>query len=93
MASRDLAKISHVMMNLYWGLFDFQVPSVPARHWSRVIETFRPSPQDILAPGREQPIMGDRYRIEGRSIVVMMSQEPSTPWTLEERISLADPPC
>jgi hypothetical protein len=79
MASRDLAEIGQVMMNMYWELFDFQVLSVPGRHWSCVIETFRPSPQDILEPGREQPIMGDSYSVEGRSIVVLMPQEPSTP--------------
>ena len=79
MASRDLAEIGHVMMNMYRELFDFQVLSVPGRHWSRVIETFRPSPQDIREPGREQPIMSDRYRVEGRSIVVLMPQAPSTP--------------
>jgi hypothetical protein len=61
-----------------WEPFDFQVPSVPGWHWSRVIETFRPSPQDILEPGREQPITGDGSRVEGRSIVVLMSQKPST---------------
>ena len=79
MASRDLAEIGHVMMNMHWEPFDFQVPSVPGWHWSRVIATFRPSPQDIRGLGREQPIMGDRYRVEGRSIVVLMSQAPSTP--------------
>jgi hypothetical protein len=79
MASRDLAEIGQVMMNMYWELFDFQVLAVPGRHWSCVIETFRPSPQDILEPGREQPIMGDSYSVEGRSIVVLMPQAPSTP--------------
>jgi hypothetical protein len=59
--------------------FDVQVPSVPGRQWGRVTETSRPSPQDILEPGREQPIAGDRDRIEGRSLVGLMSQEPSTP--------------
>jgi hypothetical protein len=43
-----------------------------------VTETFRSSPQHILEPGRELSITGDRDRVEGRSIVVLMSQEPST---------------
>jgi isoamylase len=60
------------MMNMYWEPFDFQLPSVPGRRGGRMIETFRPSPQDILEPGREQPITGARYRVEGRSIVVLM---------------------
>jgi hypothetical protein len=62
----------------HWEPFDFQMPSVPGRHGGRVTETFRPSPQDILEPGREQLITGDCYRVEGRSIVVLMSQKPST---------------
>jgi isoamylase len=55
----------HVMMNMYWEPLDFQVPSAPGQQWGLAIDTFRPSPQDILEPGREQPITGDRYRVEG----------------------------
>jgi pullulanase/glycogen debranching enzyme len=79
MASRDLAEIDHVMMNLYWQPLTFQVPSVPGRQWGRVIETLRPSPQDLLEPGRERPITGHRSHVKGRSLVVLMPQAPSTP--------------
>jgi hypothetical protein len=63
----------------HWEPFDVQMPPAPGRHGGRLTEMFRPSPQDILEPGREPSITSDRDRVEGRSLIGLMSREPSTP--------------
>jgi len=53
---------------------DFEVPIVPGRRWYRFLDTARPSPEDIVEAARQLPIEGDRVRVEGRSVLVLLSQ-------------------
>ena len=39
--------------------------------WSRVVDTSFESPQDILPPGNEVTVIGSKYMVEPRSIVVL----------------------
>jgi glycogen operon protein len=64
----------HAMLNMYWEALDFEVPSVLGRRWYRVVDTARPSPEDIVEPARHVPIEGQKVRVEGRSIVVLLSR-------------------
>jgi hypothetical protein len=39
-----------------------------------VVDTARPSPEDIVEADRQVPIEGDRVRVEGRSVLVLLSR-------------------
>ena len=64
----------HAMLNMDAAGLDFEVPAVKGRQWHLAVDTARPSPGDILDPGRETPVAGDRVRVEGRSVVVLLSK-------------------
>ena len=64
----------HVMMNMYWEALDFELPAVMGRGWFRVIDTSLPAPEDFAEPEREVEIAGDSYRVNSRSVVVLISQ-------------------
>jgi glycogen operon protein len=62
------------MLNMYWDALDFEVPVVRGRRWYRLLDTARASPDDIVETARQAPIEGDRVRVEGRSVVVLLSR-------------------
>jgi isoamylase len=66
----------YIMMNP--GLYDqyFTLCAPPkGQHWARIIDTSKPSPNDILEPGQEEQLIGSSYYlVESRTIVVLMSQ-------------------
>jgi glycogen operon protein len=64
----------HAVLNMYWDALDFEVPTVPGRRWYRVVDTARPSPEDIVEADRQVPIEGGRVRVEGRSVLVLLSR-------------------
>jgi glycogen operon protein len=64
----------HAMLNMYWDALDFEVPTVPGRRWYRIVDTARPSPEDIVETDRQVPIEGQQVRVEGRSVVVLLSR-------------------
>jgi len=64
----------HVMMNMYWEPLEFQLPPVEGRTWHRVVDTSLTGADDIADPGREVRIDGDKYIVNGRSVVVLLSK-------------------
>ncbi len=64
----------HVMMNMYYEPLEFEIPSLKARKWYRVIDTFLPAPQDIVEAGTEVRINGNNYVVSDRSVVVLVSK-------------------
>jgi glycogen operon protein len=64
----------HAMLNMYWDAFDFEVPTVPGRRWYRIVDTARPSPEDIAEAAHQVPIDEQRVRVEGRSVLVLLSR-------------------
>jgi glycogen operon protein len=64
----------HVMMNTYWEPLDMEVPAVAGRQWTRAVDTSLPSPSDIAEPGNEVEVMGGSYRVDSRSIVVLVNK-------------------
>jgi glycogen operon protein len=63
----------HAVLNMYWDALDFEVPIVPGRRWRRLVDTARASPEDIDEDVHQTPIDGDRVRVEGRSVLVLLS--------------------
>jgi isoamylase len=66
----------HVMMNMYWEPLEFEIPRLMERRWYRAVDTFLPTPQDILKPGDEVRVDAGSYLVQGRSIVVLVSKSP-----------------
>jgi glycogen operon protein len=64
----------HAMLNMYWQSLDFEVPAIPGRRWYRLVDTARPSPEDIVETARQVAIEGHQVRVEGRSVVVLLSR-------------------
>jgi isoamylase len=64
----------HVMMNMYWDALDMEVPRIAGRRWARAVDTSLPSPADIANPGAEMLFNDPTYRVNGRSIVVLVNR-------------------
>jgi glycogen operon protein len=64
----------YAMLNMHWEALDFEVPAVPGRRWYRAVDTARPSPEDVVETDRQVPIEGDQVRVEGRSVLVLLSR-------------------
>jgi glycogen operon protein len=65
---RDL----YVMLNAGERDLKFRVQEGRAAEWSRVVDTARPSPEDILADGRYAPLASASCPVRARSIVVLL---------------------
>jgi isoamylase len=64
----------HVMMNMHWVGLDMDVPTISGRQWIRVVDTSLPSPSDIAEPGTGMACSGPSYRVNERSIVVLVNK-------------------
>jgi len=64
----------HVMFNMFWDSLDFELPSVPGRHWCVAVDTGQPSPHDVADPGSEPAVSGNTHRVEARSVVVLVNR-------------------
>jgi isoamylase len=64
----------HVMMNMHWEALDMDIPTISGRQWTRVVDTSLPSPSDIAEPGKEMACPSQSYRVNGRSIVVLVNK-------------------
>jgi glycogen operon protein len=64
----------HVMFNMFWDSLDFELPVVPGRRWRLAVDTAQPAPHDVADPGTEPDVPGNTYRVEARSVVVLMNR-------------------
>jgi glycogen operon protein len=62
------------MINAWWEdlTFTLQLPSTTG--WRRAIDTGRPSPDDILDSGTEVALASTQYKVQARSVVVLVSR-------------------
>jgi len=51
------------------------VPSIPGRRWARAVDTWLPSPDEIVDPGHEVPLESNTYHAGDRSVVVLISRK------------------
>lgn len=61
----------YVMINAAPGAMDFGIHEGVPGEWRRVIDTGRPSPEDILEEGTSVSIGEPTYEVSGRSVVVL----------------------
>ena len=67
----------YVMINAYWEDLPFGVQEGKAGEWQYVVDTSRPSPDDITDPGAGVPLEGMKYLVRARSVVVLERQSSS----------------
>jgi isoamylase len=47
---------------------------VPSRQWHRLVDTARPSPEDIVELELAVPATGNSYTVQAKSVVVFASR-------------------
>ena len=62
----------YVMINAYWEDLAFRIQEGAASDWMRVVDTSRPDPLDLLEIGTEEPVASLDYKVEARSVVVLV---------------------
>jgi isoamylase len=62
----------YVMINASAESLEFTICDGQNRAWSRVVDTAKPSPDDILTPDKLAPLSNPNYRVDARSVVVLM---------------------
>jgi len=67
----------YVMINAFWQPVLFLVQEGDVGEWKRLIDTNRPSPEDIVEPGDEELLGSLSYKLAPRSIAVLVRQ-PAT---------------
>jgi len=68
----------HVMLNAYWEPLDFELPPGDqgrGHHWCRWIDTFQEAPHDIVSWEKAGTVPGLTYRVEARSVVVLVAPQ------------------
>jgi glycogen operon protein len=65
----------HVMLNAGWTDEEFELPVIEGRGWFRAVDTAQLSPNDISSEGAERPVQDKTYRVEQRSVVVLVSKQ------------------
>jgi glycogen operon protein len=66
----------YVALNAFWEPLTFRIPASPSgRTWRRTVDTSLPSPDDALDLD-QGPVVGfsTDYRVEARSLIVLVSQ-------------------
>jgi glycogen operon protein len=69
--------LMHVMMNAYWGPLTFEIPNLqftrPNSLWKQWIDTSKDAPNDIIEFASAPPIMDSVYKVEERSVVILLA--------------------
>jgi isoamylase len=73
----DYSNCLHIMINTYWEALDFDIPKALAEQWRRIIDTYLPHPEDILDFEKAPVVKKARYRVEARSVAVLMGEKAS----------------
>lgn len=64
----------YIALNSHWDDREVGLPELPGgMGWSVAVDTARPAPADLMLPGEEEPLGGNRYAVTGRSAVVLVA--------------------
>ncbi|GIV61681.1 MAG: glycogen operon protein GlgX homolog [Rhodothermaceae bacterium] len=65
----------HVILNAYWEPLPFALPPLPPPHrWHRLVDTGRPSPEDLCSEEQAPPVQEATYLAAPRSVVVLIAR-------------------
>ena len=64
----------HAILNMDDMNLDFELPPLKGRNWFEAVDTGKPSPFDIAAPGAEKLVVDENMNVQGRSVVVLVSK-------------------
>jgi glycogen operon protein len=64
----------YVMINGHWQDRTFMVQQGTPSAWRRVVDTAKPSPEDIIEPGQEPKLESASYLVRARSVVVLRKE-------------------
>jgi len=67
----------YVLINAWHEPVHFRIQEGTAAEWRRIVDTARPSPDDIAEPGGGAPLAALDYEVGGRSVVVLSRRPPS----------------
>jgi hypothetical protein len=62
------------MINGYHEPLTFQIREMASGGWKRAIDTGLESPNDIVEPGREISFTLTEYRVQARSVAVLIGE-------------------
>jgi glycogen operon protein len=66
----------HLILNAYWEPLRFELPELASGGpWRRWIDTGLDSPADIVPWETAQPVAGDTYSAQARSVVMLFAQD------------------
>jgi isoamylase len=60
----------HIVLNMSESALDMPLPDPMGRLWYCAIDTAKPSPEDIVEPGRQRSAATGQYHVSPRSVVV-----------------------
>jgi glycogen operon protein len=61
----------HLILNAYWETLEFELPKLERGSWRRWIDTAQDSPDDISPWEKAPPVIGNKYRVADRSVVML----------------------
>jgi glycogen operon protein len=71
----DVASDVHVIANMSDRSIDVELPELTGRRWYRAVDTALPPGEDLTRPGTEPVVPGPGYRVDQRSIAVLVSYD------------------
>jgi isoamylase len=63
----------YIILNAYWEPLTFELPSSNGQ-WRRIIDTYRPSPEDICDFDKAPLVKRPKYKAQPRSVVLLLSE-------------------
>lgn len=64
----------HVMMNMDDKELEFEIPKIENKRWFLFADTSQDYPNDICEIGQEKPIEESSYKVQNKSIVILISK-------------------
>jgi len=71
--SADRSRMAHIVVNAHWEALTFELPEAGEGGWRRFVDTALPSPEEIHDWAEAPSIREKTYRVEGRSVVILLS--------------------
>lgn len=64
----------YIILNADWDALTFELPN-SSHSWRRIIDTYRPFPDDICDPAKAPLVSTKKYKTQPRSVVLLLSEK------------------